>query len=74
MFLRAIEILGAVLAVAAIVTQVIVPLWRETKLFPMLRRRKVARELVAAREDLEVAKDEFQAAQLRKRAGDARPK
>lgn len=55
-FLGAVQLIIGIGALYLTVTQVITPLWKGTKLFPMLRRerRAVVEELIEAKEEREV--------------------
>ncbi len=55
MALRALEILGIVVFVILVITQIVVPLWGGRRLFPLFRRRDPEKRLVAAHERVEDA-------------------
>ena len=55
MALRALEILGIVVFVILVITQIVVPLWGGRRLFPLFRGRDSEKRLVAAHERVEDA-------------------
>lgn len=56
LLLRLLEVSFIVLFLAVLVTQVVVPAWKGTRLFPLLDRRgrAAAEDLVRAREEREI--------------------
>ena len=70
------EIVFAGLFLIGMLTQVIIPIWNGTKLFPAVRRRTVPLEKLRAEaiEEIESAELEMETEQLKERAASIRPK
>lgn len=62
--IKLLEISFAVFLMAMLVTQVGIPLWRETLLFPWFRKEKALEDQIAAEKQEELER------QLRKKLGD----
>lgn len=62
------ELLFGAIVLVMVVTQVAVPLWRGTKLFPLFRskRREVAQQFRSVREDLDLAAKEAELKQAKR--------
>jgi hypothetical protein len=63
-----IEIASAVIAVAFVFVEIVLPLWKGTKLFPSFRRREIEATITDQREAIERARLERQADELKARA------
>lgn len=68
-FSELLELLFVIFLVLVGVTQVVVPLWRGTHTFPILRRQgRLEADVIEAREDVEAARLENEAAAAKRRA------
>lgn len=66
------EFAASLLILAGVVTQVCIPLWRGTILFPIVRAQSTG-ELAAAREEVDQAAIDREVESLRQRAAMIRP-
>ena len=64
----AFEVLVPWALVLLVITQVVLPLWKGTPLFPIFRRRHVHSEVKQAAEEVEQLEEQLRAARLRHEA------
>lgn len=71
-FLEITEIIVAVLLFATFVTQIIIPIWTNTVLFPAFRskRKDLERQLAEAKEKIAMAEEEIRLRKLQQSAED----
>jgi hypothetical protein len=68
--LAALEVILAILVVAFVSTQIVLPLWKGTKLFPSWRRKQLVAELTDVNESVDRAELELEL-QARKKQAEA---
>jgi hypothetical protein len=69
-FLEIAEIILAVLLFATFITQIIIPIWTNTVIFPAFRkkRKELERQLAEAKEKIAMAEEELQLRKLQQSA------
>jgi hypothetical protein len=72
MFLPIMEVAFAVLLISGIFTQIVIPLFRKTPIFPVLQRHGIEAKVEQAKQEVRIAKLESELAELQEQAKEIR--